>query len=94
VKGNAGQRANSGCSHLDSANAEEEKITSVGDKSNRNKLTIIAGAGASIPFLSVGGEPLSTQLSAKALKDDHLWGTCGGSSIPDVRFAMHEVQAA
>lgn len=77
-EGECRTEANSGCSHLDSANAEEEKITSVGDKSNRNKLTIIAGAGASIPFLSVGGEPLSTQLSAKALKDDHLWGDVWG----------------
>lgn len=43
------------------------------DRSKRHKLTIVAGAGASRPFLSVEDNPLSTQLIAEALNDDDLW---------------------
>ena len=37
------------------------------------KIVFVLGAGASAPFLTVGGEPLSTALIARALRSDELW---------------------
>ena len=34
---------------------------------------VIAGAGASLPFLAVGNRPFSTQLISKEVKKDRLW---------------------